>query len=109
MREWNQLDESIKISPTVSVFKRELMSLIRPQKRSLFGFHDIEGVRLLTCLRAEFSDLREHIDLDIIFSAPVPCASAGLELKIMNTFSCTAHTTVVIAETSLTVSRMLLM
>ena len=60
MREWNQLDESIKISPTVSVFKRELMSLIRPQKRLLFGFHDMEGVRLLTRLRVEFSDLREH-------------------------------------------------
>ena len=44
LREWNQLDESIKSSPTISVFKRELMRLIRPQKRSLFGFHDIEGV-----------------------------------------------------------------
>ena len=50
MREWNQLDESIKSSPTVSVFKRELMRLIRPQKKSLFGFHDIEGVRILTRL-----------------------------------------------------------
>ena len=28
MREWNQLDESIKSSPTASVFKRELMRLI---------------------------------------------------------------------------------
>ena len=45
MREGNQLDESIKSSPTVSVFKRELMHLIKPLKRSLFGFHDIEGVR----------------------------------------------------------------
>ena len=43
-----------------SVFKRELMRLIRPPKRSLFGFHDIAGVRLLTHLRVEFSDLREH-------------------------------------------------
>ena len=60
MREWNQLDESSKGSPAISVFKRELMRLIRPQKRSLFGFHDIEGVRLLTSLRIEFSDLREH-------------------------------------------------
>ena len=60
MGEWNQLDESIKSSPTVSVFKRELMRLIRPQKRSLFDFHDIEGVRLLTRLPVEFSDLREH-------------------------------------------------
>ena len=32
MREWKQLDESIKSSPTVSVFKSELMRLIRPQK-----------------------------------------------------------------------------
>ena len=60
MRDWNQLDEAIKSSPTVSVFKRELMRLIGPQKRSLFGFHDIEGVRLLTRLRVEFSDLCEH-------------------------------------------------
>ena len=60
MREWNQLDESIKSSPTVSVFKRELMRLIRSQKRPLFGFHYIEGVRLLTRLRVEFSDLHEH-------------------------------------------------
>ena len=60
MREWNQLDESFKSSPTISVFKRELIRLMRPQKRSLFGFHDIKGVRLLTRLRVEFSDLREH-------------------------------------------------
>ena len=60
MREWNQLDEYIKSSPAVSVFKRELMRLIRSQKRSLFGFHDKEGVRLLTRSRAEFSDLGEH-------------------------------------------------
>ena len=42
------------------MFKRELIRLIRPQKRSLFGFHDIKGVRLSTRLRVEFSDLREH-------------------------------------------------
>ena len=30
MREWNQLDECIKSSPTVSVFKRELMRLTLP-------------------------------------------------------------------------------
>ena len=46
MREWNRLNESVKSSPTVSVFKREIMRLIRPPKRSMFGFHDIEGVRL---------------------------------------------------------------
>ena len=43
-----------------------------------------------------------NINLDIIFGAPVPCASARLELKITNTFSYTAHATVVIAEASAT-------
>ena len=60
VREWNQLDESNKSSPTVSVFKRELMCLIRPPKRSMFSFLDIEGVRPLTHLQLEFCDLREH-------------------------------------------------
>ena len=80
MREWNQLDESIKSSPTVTVFKRELMRLIRPQKRSLFGFHDIEGVRLLTRLRVEFSDLREHIFRhNFQCSSPMCFCQTGIE------------------------------
>ena len=36
------------------------MRLVRPTKKSTFGAHDIEGVRLLTRLRVQFSDLREH-------------------------------------------------
>ena len=96
MREWNQLDKFIKSSPTVPVFKRLLMRLIRPLKISLFGFHNIERIRLLTRLRVEFSHLREHrFRHNFQFSSP--------------TFSCIAYATVVILETSLTVSRMLLM
>ena len=48
------------------------------------------------------------MNLDIFLSALVPCASVRLELKIMNTFSCSAIATVVIVETSLIVSRTLL-
>ena len=60
MKEWNLLDETIKSSPTISVFKRELVHLVRPSEKSYFGIHDIEGIRLLTRLRVHFSDLREH-------------------------------------------------
>ena len=60
MREWNLLDETIKNSPTISVFKGELVRLVRPSKKSYFGINDIEGIRLLTRLRVHFSDLREH-------------------------------------------------
>ena len=60
MSEWNQLDETIKNFPTISVFKRKLARLIRPSKKSYFGIHDIEGIQLLTRLQVQFSDLREH-------------------------------------------------
>ena len=36
------------------------MRLVRPTKKSIFGVHDIEGVRLLTRLRVQFCDLCEH-------------------------------------------------
>ena len=92
MREWNQLDESIKISPTISVFKRELMSLIRPKKRSLFGFHDIEGVRLLTRLRVEFSDLREHrFRHNFQCSSPMCFCQTGIENNEHFLLHCPRH------------------
>ena len=92
MREWNQLDESIKISPAVSVFKRELMSLIRPQKRSLFGFHDIDGVRLLTHLRVEFSDLREHrFRHNFQCSSPMCFCQTGIENNEHFLLHCPCH------------------
>ena len=67
------------------------MRLIRPPKRSLFGFYDTEGVRLLTCLRVEFSDLREHkFRNNCQCSSPMCFCQTGIETT--NTFSCTAHT-----------------
>ena len=60
VREWNLLDKTIKISPTISVLKLELLRLVRPSKKSYFGIHDIEGIRLVTHLRVHFSDFREY-------------------------------------------------
>ena len=60
VRERNQLDQSIRNCPTIPGFKLQLVRLVRPTKKSTFGAHDIEGVRLLTRLRVQFSDLREH-------------------------------------------------
>ena len=49
-----------------------------------------------------------NINLDTNFSVLVPCASAKLDLKTTNIFSYTALVIVIIAETSLTVSLILL-
>ena len=60
VREWNQLDPQIKAQPSVSLFKKKLIELIRPNKRSVYKVVDLKGVQLLTRLRVKFSDLREH-------------------------------------------------
>ena len=62
LSEWNQLDETIKNSPTISAFERKLVGFKSQanQKKSFFGIYDIEGVRPLTRLRIHFIDFREH-------------------------------------------------
>ena len=50
----------IKTLPSLSQFKTALLSFIRPTKSSSFGINDIHGIKLLTKLRVDFSDLRSH-------------------------------------------------
>ena len=60
IQEWKLLDISIRNSPTLSQFKRSLIQMIRPPKRSTLGIHDAESLKLLTRLRFKFSHLRKH-------------------------------------------------
>ena len=79
MREWNQSDESIKSSPTISVFKRELMSLIRPKIRSSRS-------------RVEFSDLREHrFRHNFQCSGPMCFCQTGIENNEHFLLHCLSH------------------
>ena len=57
---WNRLDVSMRSSQTNSEFKRKLLKLIKPPKRSIINIYDLEEIKLLTQLRAEFSNLRYH-------------------------------------------------
>ena len=60
IHEWNLLDVSTRSIQSISQFKTELLGRIRPPKRPTFNIYDIEGIKLLTRLRVEFSDLRNH-------------------------------------------------
>ena len=88
--QWNHLDVSMRSSQTISEFKKKLSKMIRPPKRSIFNIYDLEGIKLLTQLRVEFSDLRacSITDTGIISTVQVPLVCARLELKIKSTSSC---------------------
>ena len=57
--EWNNLEDGIRKSENISIFKRKLLKMIRPQSNSLFGVHDILGSMYLTRLCVQFSALNE--------------------------------------------------
>ena len=60
IREWNNLDSSIRNLPTISSFKRAIFEFFRPKSTPTFNLPDYSGLTLLTRLRVGFSHLREH-------------------------------------------------
>ena len=60
IKQWNDLDDSIKTLPTVKAFKSHIFEFIRPKGHSFFVILDEHSMNLLTKIRVEFSDLREH-------------------------------------------------
>ena len=57
---WQDIDLTLKNSLSVEKFKYEYIKIFRPPKTNLFGIQDRQGLRLLTRLRVDFSDLRQH-------------------------------------------------
>ena len=60
LHEWNKLDPEIRHAPSVAVFKRKLLSIIRPPAKSVFGIHDPVGLTYLTQIRVGLSKLKFH-------------------------------------------------
>ena len=60
MKEWNNLDPHIKKSKSISIFKSNILKLIRPKPNNVYYCNDPKGISLLTRLRLGLSLLREH-------------------------------------------------
>ena len=60
LAEWNELDPEIRLAPSVGIFKKKLISIIRPPAKSVFGIHDPIGLSYLTQLRVGLSKLCFH-------------------------------------------------
>ena len=63
--EWNKLDSDIKNIDSHAMFRKKLLTFIRPLANDTYGIYNPLGVRLLNRLRLGFSHLRK-VSLDII-------------------------------------------
>ena len=60
LKDWFNLDSSIRNSESLAIFKTRLLSLIRPFQSNVYNIFDPIGLKLLTRLRLGFSHLNEH-------------------------------------------------
>ena len=60
LSEWNKLEPELRLAPSVAVFKKKLLSIIRPKAKSVFGIYDPKGLSYLTQLRVGLSKLNFH-------------------------------------------------
>ena len=62
LRDWFNLDENIRNSESISIFKNRLLSFIHPVQNSVFNIFDPKGLKFVNLprLRLEFSHLNEH-------------------------------------------------
>ena len=60
LSEWNKLEPELRLAPSIAVFKKKIMSIIRPPAKSVYGIHDPKGLSYLTQLRVGLSYLNFH-------------------------------------------------
>ena len=75
---WKELDNEAKSKASVLSFKTYLNSFIRPPGHSFFKIRDKNGIKLLTKIRVDFSDLRDY-RFDHNFNCVSPICGCGTE------------------------------
>ena len=69
LSEWNRLDPDIRLSSSVNMFKKKLLSIIHPLSKFISRIHDPKGFSILTQLRVRLSKLI-FPNLSIILEKP---------------------------------------
>ena len=59
-KEWGNLSEELRNIDAINTFKLSIFNFVRPRENSVFAVHYINGLKLITRLRLNFSHLIEH-------------------------------------------------
>ena len=57
---WGYLSEELRNMNSINTFKTCILNFVGLRENSVFEVHDINGLKLLTRLRLDFSNLNEH-------------------------------------------------
>ena len=57
---WNDIGPDLRKPTRLSIFKSNVLKIIRPRKKNFFNIHDPKGMKHLFQLRVGLSPLRQH-------------------------------------------------
>ena len=60
IKSWNNLDLNVRNAPSLAIFKKRLINLIRPPKKEIFNITNRKGLQWIFQLRVGLSDLKKH-------------------------------------------------
>ena len=72
----------------LTFFKKSIISEKKKNETSLFCVYDPLGVKLLTCLRLQFSHLNEHKFRMVLVIQSILYVHEELKFKLLNVSSC---------------------
>ena len=81
LNDWFKLDNNIRNSESIEIFKSKLLSFIRPVQSNIYSIFDTEGLKLLTRLRLGFTHLNEHKFRHNFQDCLNPLCSCSLEIE----------------------------
>ena len=90
LKDWFNLNDYIRNSESIAIFKKRLLSIIRPSQSNVYNIFDPIGLKLLTRLRLGFSHLNEHKFRHNFQDCLNPFSFLYLRLKIQYITYCTA-------------------
>ena len=81
IKEWNRLDIDIRKSDSISIFKKRILSFIRPLPNKVSNSHNPQGLKLLTRLRLGVTHLRCHKFKHNFLDTINPLCSCGSDIE----------------------------
>ena len=86
IKAWNKVIVHFPNMPSINILKSHILSLIRPEKKSIFNIHDPLGLRYLFNLRVGLSPLRSHKNRHDFADTPLDTCLCNHGLEDINHF-----------------------
>ena len=83
---WNEIGPTLRQVPSLSIFKSNVLKLIRPQKKNVFNIRDPEGMKRLFQSRVGLSPLRYHKKRHNVKDIPSDTCICGMSVETTEHF-----------------------